>query len=114
MLYICHIANDKANFVVYDKKEFKPEDFNLEPVKEITIDELKSEYSLFPLIKLDEFLLRILAHKKRTINNILAEQGIETFRALEHEYGLINLKQSKLSHSQREFVCKRYEEIINT
>ncbi len=112
MFYICHLSNDQEQFVVFDKKEFKPKDFNLEPVKEITVEELKSDYNLLPIVELNEFLLGILASKKRTTTRILAECKIETFKALEYELDLIRQKKSNLSRSQRELVQSRYNEIV--
>lgn len=114
MYYICHLAKDIEQFVVYDKESFKPEDFELEPVKEITIEELKSDYNLLPIIKLNEFLLGVLAKKKRTISRILAECGIETFKAFEYERDLVHSKKSKLTRAQREMVLDRYDDIVTS
>lgn len=112
MFYICHIPNDLEEFVIYDRKAFKPDDFNLEGVKEITIDELKSEYNLLPILKLDEFLIGIMGRSRRTVTRILAECGIETLKAFEYERDLIKTKKSNLSRSQREMVLARYEDIV--
>jgi hypothetical protein len=113
MIYLCHLPNFSDDvFVVYDKEEFKPEDFELEPVKEITLEELKSEYNLFPLLKLDEFLLGVISNK-RTNTRKLAEHGIETFKALVYERELIHAKRSKLSRAERDLVLERYDEILN-
>ena len=113
MFYICRLKEDLEDFIVFDKEEIKPEDFNLDPVKQISLEELKTEYNLLPLIKLDEFLLRALRPKERTTNRILAECGIENYTAITYEKDLINQKKSNLSRSQRELVLKRYQEIVD-
>lgn len=114
MFYICRINKDVEgdDFVLYDNKSFKPEDFNVHPVREITIEELKSEYNLLPIFSLTDFVLRMIT-KKRTNTSRLADCHVETFRAFEYERDMILQKKSKLSKSQRELILLRYDEIVN-
>jgi hypothetical protein len=114
MFYICRINKDveENDFILYDNKSFKPEDFNVYPVKEISIEELKNEYNLLPILSLTDFVLRTIT-KKRTNTSRLADCYIETFKAFEYERDMILQKKSKLSKSQRELVLSRYDEIVN-
>ena len=81
--------------ILFDSREFKPADYNLVEVKELTLDDIKSEYASAPIMSLMDFMLRTVRPKERTVSHILSECGIETFKALENENNLINLKQSK-------------------
>ena len=115
MLYLCSVGKDKEKeeFVIFDKDKFEPEKYNLEPIKEITQEELKTGYCLYPIIKLSDFLFGMLNTKKRTATNRMSECKIETFKAFDYEANLIAEKKSKLSHSQRELVLKIYNEILS-
>lgn len=112
MLYLCSVKKGKEEFIVFDKDKIEPEKYNLTPVKEITQEELKTGYCLYPIMRLSDFLFGVLNSKKRTDTNKLSECKIETFKAFEYEANLIAEKKSKLSHSQRELVLKVYNEIL--
>lgn len=114
MFYICRIPipNENEEFILYDRKAFKPDDFNVEGVKEITLDEVKSDYNLLPILSLNDFVLGTLNTKMRTHYRILRECGIETFKAFEYEKGLVENKKSKLSRSQRDLVLALYTDMV--
>ena len=114
-LVICHIPNDErlGNFILFDNKEFKPEDFNLEKIEEIGLEDVKTKYNTLPILELNDFLLKTIRPKERTVTHILAENKVETFSDLEYQKDLISQKKSSLSHSQREMVLQRYNEICS-
>lgn len=114
-LVICHIPNDEqlGNFILFDNKEFKPEDFNLEKIEEIGLEDVKTKHRNLPILELNDFLLRTLRPKSRTVTHILSENKIETFSDLEYQRDLISQKKSNLSRSQREMVLQRYDEICS-
>lgn len=101
------------NVILFDKNDFKASDFNLEEVKDITLDELKSEYAFTPMMSLTDFLLRSLRPKERTVSHVLSECGIECFAALDTEQTKINLKVSNLSSNQRKMVTDRINFILS-
>lgn len=114
MFYICQVPNHTDDaFILYDKKEFNPDEFQLIKVKEISFEELISDYKKLPILQLNEFILRIFNPKKRTTTHILGENHIDCWAQIENEYNLIQSKQSKLSKTQRDKVIERYNEIIN-
>ena len=103
-----------SNFILFDSNEFKPEDFNLEDYGEIESDKLESDYQFIPILSLNDFLLRSIRPKERTISHILSECGIENYKSLLEEKKLIDSKQSKLSKSQRDNVLIRLNQINRT
>ena len=115
MFISCHLPNKNEIFLLYDKEDFdvKKLGLNLEDVQVIEPNKIMSEYDEYPILNLNDFLLRVLRPKERTITHILAEQGIETLYHLVANKLLIDKKQSKLSKSQRDMVINRYNEIIN-
>lgn len=114
-LVICHIPQDEklGNFILFDKEDFNPKDFNLEEVEIIGLEDVKTKYNTLPILKLNDYLLKSIRPKERTVTHILAENHIETFSDLEYQKDLISQKRSKLSHSQRAFVLSRYDEICS-
>jgi hypothetical protein len=114
MFKLVKYKEESPEIIVFDVKDFKPSDFNLIEVKEITLDELKKEYALTPMISLNDLILRTIRPKERTVSHVLSECGIECFTALLREYLLITeLKASKLSSSQRKMVIDRYNYILS-
>lgn len=106
--------NDKLpQIIIFDAKDFKASDFNLEEIKDITLDELKSEYVFTPIMSLNDLLLRVLRPKERTVSHVLSECGIECFAALDVEQTKVNLKASKLSSNHRKLVVDRYNYILS-
>ena len=109
-LVICKFKDtEDLEFLVYDKKEFNPEDFGMEKVRDTTLE----ESSDVAIINLNEFLLRNIYPKQRTDTHILGELGLETFDQIKAEKGLIDKKKSKLSKSQRDVVVRRYNDLIS-
>ena len=117
MFISCHLPtkNDEI-FLLYDKEDFNVEELglNLEDVKVLEPNKIIAEYDEYPILNLNDFLLRMLRPKERTTTHILGELGIESFYHLTHEKLLIDKKQSKLSSSQRQLVISRYNDIINS
>ena len=113
MIKIVKLPNsDIPEIILFDEKEFKASDFNLEEVKDITLDELKSEHAFKPLMSLNDFVLRTIRPKERTVSHVLSECGIECFAALDTEKTKIDLKVSKLSSNQRKMVIDRLSNIL--
>lgn len=115
MFCICNIPNQEDDkFVLFDKQEdVDIEQFKLENKKDITFEELISEYKRLPILSLNDFVLRTFNPKVRTITHILGECKIDSWEQLENEHKLIELKKSNLSKSKRELVEKRYNELFN-
>lgn len=112
MFVVCKFPEEyDDNFVLFDSQEIKPEEFNINKEKEITFEELESEYKRLPIISLNDYLLRSLS-KTRTISHKLGELNLDSYEQLKYENDLIVNKKSKLSKSQRDLVQKRYNEII--
>lgn len=114
-LVVCHIPNDEklGNFILFDSKDFNPDDYNLEKIEEITVEDVKSKYNALPIIDLNDYVIRSFRPKERTVTHILAENHVETFSDLEYQRDLISRKKSNLSHSQRELVLYRYNQICS-
>ena len=108
-LVVCKFPDDDKEFLLYDKEEFNPEEFNLVKVKDTTVQESLD----IPVLKLTDFVLRTMRPKERTDTHILGEIGLETISDLFKEKQLIDQKKSRLSKSQRDIVVKRYNEVIN-
>ena len=114
MFVLSQLPNNDFKFIIYDKKEVNLDDFSIEKIKDIDLSELESDYANLPILEFNQFLLRTLKPKERTDNHILSELRIETFNELKQEKTRIDAKVSKLSHSQRELVINRYNEIVNS
>ena len=115
MFIQCHLpARNDEIFLLYDKEDFSVEELglNLEDVQVIEPNKIMSEYDEFPILNLNDFLLRGLKHNARTDTHILGEAGIDTLYQLVHEKLLIEQKKSKLSKSKRDIVLKRYDDIM--
>ena len=116
MFISCHLPNNNQIFLLFDKTDFDIEKLglNLEDVQVIEPNKIMSEYDELPIIELNDFLLRLLKPKERTITHRLAEIGIESIYHLTANKLLIDKKKSNLSKSQRDIVIQRYNDIINT
>lgn len=114
MFVLCKFPNNETQFILYDKTDFdlKELGFNVEEAKELEPNKIMSEYDEYPIMNINDLLLKTLRPKERTTTHILAEQGIETLYHLVANKLLIDKKASKLSSSQRKLVVKRYNEII--
>ena len=116
MFIQCHLpAKDDEIFLLYDKEDFSVEELglNLEDVQVIEPNKIMSEYDEFPILNLNDFLLRGLKHNSRTDTHILGEAGIDTLYQLIHEKLLIDQKKSNLPRSKRDIVLKRYDDIMS-
>lgn len=110
---VCKFPQKEEKFILFDKEEFNPIEFNLEKIQQIELKDLATEFRNLSLLSLNDFMLRIFQSKSRTITHILGELGIDTFEELDREYTLIVSKKSNLSKSQRDIVEKRYTELTN-
>ena len=109
---VCKLPEQEEKFILFDKQEFKPTEFNLEEIKQIEFKDLPTKYRNYPILSLNDFMLRIFQPKSRTITHILGELGINSFEQLDYEHTLILNKKSNLSSSQRNLVKQRYEELL--
>lgn len=115
MFIQCHLPNRNDElFLLYDSSDFDVKELGLqlEDVQVIEPEKIQSEYKDFPILNLNDFLLRLLRHKERTITHILGELGLDSLRKLETEKQKIDVKKSTLSKTQREYVLERYNDII--
>lgn len=114
MFVLCKFPNNETQFILYDKTDFdlKELGFNVEESKELEPNKIMSEYDEYPIININDLLLKTLRPKERTTTHILAEQGIETLYHLVANKLLIDKKVSNLSSSRRKLVVERYNEII--
>lgn len=115
MFIICHPKDQSEDkFILFDKQDINLEELELplELDSIIQFEDLISKYRLFPILSLNEFLLRIINPKYRTTTHILGEIGINSFYELEEEFNKIELKKSNLSKSKRDLVTKRYNELL--
>ena len=115
MFIQCHLPNRNDElFLLYDSSDFDVKELGLqlEDVQVIEPEKIQSEYKDFPILNLNDFLLRLLRHKERTITHILGELGLDSLQKLETEKQKIDLKKSTLSKTQRECVLERYNDII--
>ena len=95
---------------IYDSeylKELNFSDFGLTDIEDIT--ELDG---LLPIYPLNDIILSQII-RKSTDSQKLENLGLFTWGDLSIEYSKINEKISKLSHSQRELVKQRYNDVLN-
>ena len=111
MFCLCEL--DGNRFIIFDKTEFKPEEFNLPNPKTVTLEEIKTEYKFVPIIELNDFLLRSIGSHYRTTSHKLGENNINSYYELLTENELISNKKSTKSKSIRELVQFRLNEINN-
>ena len=115
MFILCKFPTNETQFILYDKTDFDVKELglNVEDVQKLEPNKIMSEYDEYPIININDLLLKTLRPKERTTTHILAEQGIETLYHLVANKLQIDKKISKLSSSQRKLVVERYNEIIN-
>ena len=115
MFVLCHLSGNTDRFILYDKKDFDLKEIGLQ-VEDIEIlepNKILTDYSIYPILELNEFLLRIIKPRELTITHRLGELGLDCVASLAHEMDLIYAKKSKLSKRQRNMVLQRYDEIKN-
>lgn len=110
MFALCHFKNNDNSFVLFDKKEIGEvvKEMGVEIEKDFGFEEFEKDYSLYPLLSLNDLLLRMLKPKARTITHVLDELGISCWVKLKQEYAKTQEKKSHLSCSQREMVIAQY------
>lgn len=114
MFQLCHLPDSDQKFLIYDDKDFDLKELGLKfKGEQVEPNKIMSECDEYPILNINELLLRSLNPKERTICHILSECGIESLYQLTHEKLLIEQKKSKLSASQRKMVLQRYNDIIN-
>jgi hypothetical protein len=115
MFIQCHLPNRNDElFLLYDSSDFNVEElgFQLEDVEVVEPEKIMSEYKNYPILNLNDFLLRLLRPKERTKTHLLGELGLDSLYQLETEKQKIDAKKSILSRTQRECVLERYNDII--
>ena len=106
MFILCKFPTNETRFILYDKTDFDVKELglNVEDVQKLEPNKIMSEYDEYPIVNINDLLLKSLRPKERTTTHILAEQGIETLYHLVANKLLIDKKVSKLSSSQRKLV----------
>ena len=102
MFIQCHFPNKNEIFLLYDKEDFDVEKLglNLEDVQVIESNRIMSEYDEYPILNLNDLLLRSVNPKARTDTHLLSEIKIDTLYQLVHEKLLID-KKKYLKESRR-------------
>ena len=115
MFCICNFpdSGDMCKFILYDSKDFNPEDLNLIKIEEFTKDQLRETYDEIPIVEMNDLILRTIRPNARTTTHVLSEANVETLGDLKYQKDLISQKKSKLSRRERELVLNRYSEIMN-
>ena len=110
MFALCHFKDETNSFVLFDKKDIKEvtKEMNIEVEETFNIEKLEKDFSLCPLLSLNDLILRMLNKKARTVTHVLDEVGISCWAKLNNEYSKIQEKKSYLSRSQREMVISQY------
>lgn len=110
MFALCHFKDETNSFVLFDKKDIAEvtKEMNIEVEKDFDFEEFDKNYSLYPLLSLNDLILRMLNKKARTITHVLDEVGISCWVKLKNEFSKIQEKKSYLSRSQREMVISQY------
>ena len=113
MFALCNFKNTEDKFVLADKQDFKEvaEQLNIVIDKELTPEEFDGEFSTYPLLLVNDLILRSLNNKARTTTHVLDELGISCWAALKKEETKIQEKASRLSRSQRDRVIIHYNTI---
>ena len=110
MFALCHYKDDKLKFVLYDKKDIKEvtEYMNIEVEETFDFEKFDKDFAFYPLMSLNDLLLRTLNKKARTATHVLDEVDISCWMKLKQEHAKIQEKKSYLSRSQRELVEKTF------
>lgn len=112
MFAVCKFPDESGDrFIIYDETEFKTDEFGLVKDEEIKSKEELDNYKYYPILSLNDYLLRALNPKARTVTHTLGELGINSWFDLLFEYNLITLKKSNLSKRQRALVELRCNQI---
>lgn len=113
MFQLCHLPDKDFKFLLFDNKDFDLKELGLTFEGEIIEpNRIVSEYDEYPILNLNELLLKTLKPKERTVSHVLSEVGIETIYQLTHEKLLIDQKKSNLPRSKRDMILQRYQEIM--
>lgn len=113
MFQLCHLPDKNFKFLLFDEKDFDLKEIGLTFEGEvIEPNKIISEYDEYPILNLNELLLKTFRPKERTVSHILSEFGIESLYQLTHEKLLIDQKKSNLPKSKRDMVLQRYQEIM--
>lgn len=114
MFKLCHIKeHPDVKFILYNNSDFEVDDFGFEVESELTFTNMKFDNDVanhYTIVSYQDLVLKTIQPKIQTDSDKLAKIGIRCISDLDCENTLIQLKQSKLSHSQRELVQKRYQE----
>ena len=115
MFALCHFKDDDNRFVLYDKKDLTEvaNQLNIEIENKFSFNEFDKDYSLYPLLDVNDLIIRSLNRKARTGTHILDELGLSCWMAIKNEYQKIQEKKSKFSRSQRELVVTTYNYICS-
>ena len=110
MFALCHFKDKDDSFVLYDKKDLKEvtEHMNMEIEKEVSFEEFDKDLCFYPMLYVNDLLIRSIKPKARTNTHILDEVGISCWIKLKQEYDKIQEKKSYLSKSQRDIVEQQY------
>ena len=115
---LCHIkSHPDVKFILYHNSDFTVNEFGMEEESELTLKDMQFDNDVanhYALLDYNDLLIRTIQPKKRTESDILHSIGITCISDLDCENTLIQLKQSKLSRSQRELVQKKYKEICGS
>lgn len=116
MFKLCQFKDhSEVKFILFHNDDFDTEGLNIDILSELTLNE-NLEFSdavanHYPLISYSDFIIRTIQPKARTASHILGELRLECLADIVCENTLISLKQSKLSHSQREVVQHRFNQL---
>ena len=117
MFVLCHFKDNPSDRIIFFDKEERNneilENMNLEVEKDLTFKDICENYSVFPILSLNDVILTTLNPKIKTDTRRLDEMGCLFWVILETQYNLIQEKKSKLSRSQRELIVRRYNELNN-
>ncbi len=115
MFKLCHFKeHPDVKFILYYNSDFTVDEFGMECESELSLKDMKFDNDIanhYVLLDYNDLLIRTIQPKKRTESDILYAIGIRCISDLDCENTLIQLKQSKLSHSHRELVQKKYQEL---
>ena len=113
MFQLCHLPDKDFKFLLFDEKDFDLKEIGLTFDGEVVeSNKILSEYDEYPILNLNELLLKTFRPKERTVSHVLSEFGIESIYQLIHEKLLIDQKKSNLPKSKRDMVLQRYQEIM--
>lgn len=115
MFALCHCKNDELKFVLFDKDDIKEivQQMDIEVEQEFGFEEFDKNYSFYPLMSLQDLLLRTINKKARTITHVLDELGISCWMKIKQEYTKIQEKTSSLSRSHREMLEQQHTLVLS-